>query len=530
LSRLRSKHAARTNKTAGKPALADLLSRSINDPSIRSGKSAKANLKRIRSQSDRLSETFAKFEAIYNSHAAPNVSSDTLGDLLCQAFDFDTNYLQTALHTSSTIDPTVKVFLPVAIKKLGRYYSITNDLVDAARSSRYTIFRHILVEALEEPAINTTSITDGLLGFEAVFKRNIGSPHRQRDWQRHSRSLKAACTRFQSRISNCATPWKIHAEIQLLFFYEQNQDIPHPRIICSSKSACYLCDLFIKSHGKFYTPRTHGRLYDKWILPEWAPDQPSASSRVLSAIERFNKMLEARIVQSLHDRQLAHPHPNESSLQIGEPWSSTSTLSQAASQQLGPEFSDGNPHDVLRELGETATSVLTRISAGSSAETAPKSRAPAIQTQNTNRHDTQPLMDDGTRRANLSSPAMRLLSRGDRMCYNLSSPASKLIVRTEAIYLHLSWEWDPVESSLRNDRAHGTRWIQVEWLASEGAAADSDKGAECIDVDTIACGTDKVIDGVAASGLRPLALKNGEHTLLLQWYYKDPHPGQDASP
>ncbi len=65
----------------------------------------------------------------------------------------------------------------------------------------------------------------------------------------------------------------------------------------------------------------------------------------------------------------------------------------------------------------------------------------------------------------------------------------------------------------------------VEWLSLEGAAADSDKGAECINVDTIACGTDKVIDGVAASGLRLLAFKNGEHTLLLQWYDKDPHPG-----
>ena len=196
---------------------------------------------------------------------------DILADPLRQAFEFDTKSLQSALFTSCALDPSVRGFLPEAISKLGRYYSVANDLVDAARNSRYTISRHILIESLEKPAIDASSITDGLLGFEAVFRRNIGLLHEQGDWQRHTGPLKVARTRFQSRISYCATAWKIHAEIQLLFFYEEKPNVPHPRMICSSKSACYLCDLFIKCHGQFLTPRTHGKLYDKWSLPERSP-------------------------------------------------------------------------------------------------------------------------------------------------------------------------------------------------------------------------------------------------------------------
>ena len=92
----------------------------------------------------------ARFEASYDGQEAPNISLDILADLLRQAFEFDTKSLQIALYTSSDIDPSVKSFLPEAISKLGRYYSVANDLIDAARNSRYTIFRHILIKKIGE--------------------------------------------------------------------------------------------------------------------------------------------------------------------------------------------------------------------------------------------------------------------------------------------------------------------------------------------------------------------------------------------
>jgi hypothetical protein len=55
--------------------------------------------------------------------------------------------------------------------------------------------------------------------------------------------------------------YKVHAD-----FHEAHPDLQRPRIICSSKSACYMCNLFFRC---FQVPRTQGRLYDKCTLPDW---------------------------------------------------------------------------------------------------------------------------------------------------------------------------------------------------------------------------------------------------------------------
>jgi len=55
--------------------------------------------------------------------------------------------------------------------------------------------------------------------------------------------------------------YKIHTEIQILFYYDMHPNIRRPTVVCSSKSACFLCDLFIKIHAKFYVAGTHGVLY-----------------------------------------------------------------------------------------------------------------------------------------------------------------------------------------------------------------------------------------------------------------------------
>jgi hypothetical protein len=74
---------------------------------------------------------------------------------------------------------------------------------------------------------------------------------------------------FTSHISKSGYLSKVHAEIQLLFYYETyNVSLP-PRVICSNKSACHLCHLFLKLHGQYHIPRTHGRIYEKWLLLTW---------------------------------------------------------------------------------------------------------------------------------------------------------------------------------------------------------------------------------------------------------------------
>jgi hypothetical protein len=60
----------------------------------------------------------------------------------------------------------------------------------------------------------------------------------------------------------------VHSEVQLILFYEREPRHPLPRAIGSSKSACFLCDLFIKYHGGFGISHSHMSLTTRWTIPE----------------------------------------------------------------------------------------------------------------------------------------------------------------------------------------------------------------------------------------------------------------------
>ncbi|KZL64543.1 deaminase [Colletotrichum tofieldiae] len=59
----------------------------------------------------------------------------------------------------------------------------------------------------------------------------------------------------------------IHAEVQLVLHYERVPCVPAPWFIGCSKSACFLCDLLIKQHGRFQISFSHQRMYPKWTVP-----------------------------------------------------------------------------------------------------------------------------------------------------------------------------------------------------------------------------------------------------------------------
>ncbi|KAH6619505.1 hypothetical protein B0J18DRAFT_246769 [Chaetomium sp. MPI-SDFR-AT-0129] len=94
-------------------------------------------------------------------------------------------------------------------------------------------------------------------------------------------------TAFKSTVSEILKQSRVHAEIQILTHYERHPVPKKPRIICSSKDSCYLCNLFIRLRGDFYTPRTHGNIYHRWWLP---PVSSFATTR-----NRLNQELAAQI-------------------------------------------------------------------------------------------------------------------------------------------------------------------------------------------------------------------------------------------
>lgn len=63
-------------------------------------------------------------------------------------------------------------------------------------------------------------------------------------------------------------PCYVHAEVQLLLYYEQYPSNKLPRVIGCSKSACFLCDMLIKRLGNYQISCSHGRLYNRWTITD----------------------------------------------------------------------------------------------------------------------------------------------------------------------------------------------------------------------------------------------------------------------
>jgi len=104
----------------------------------------------------------------------------------------------------------------------------------------------------------------------------------------------------------------VHAEVQLLFHYERNSCILPPRIMCSSKQACFLCNLFFRIHGRFTLPATHGRLYEKWALPDVVKDIGEADGGILTTLGSFVSAIEDALLREKQSTKTPYPDPHES--------------------------------------------------------------------------------------------------------------------------------------------------------------------------------------------------------------------------
>lgn len=112
-------------------------------------------------------------------------------------------------------------------------------------------------------------------------------------------SLRSSFTKDVNKIRREA---KVHAEVQLLVHYDNvSHEVVPPRILASSKDACYLCHSLIKLHSKYEVPKSHGRLYKGWCLPAAYQEGPLQRS--------LNSFLEGQISATLQSLMLLPKRP-----------------------------------------------------------------------------------------------------------------------------------------------------------------------------------------------------------------------------
>lgn len=182
------------------------------------------------------------------------------------------------------------------LNKIARYYEIAKYLCREAET--VPLLRNATVKSLELPADafarpqgkayhgTLASILDRL----STSKRSI-RVHVLPPWLQET--LRAISDEdFASSISQNLEESKIHAEIQILSHFENAAaTLLRPRVIASSKDACYLCHAIFSLHRQYLVPKTHGRLYSCWRLP---------AMQILEGLQqRLNTFLEDKIKRTV---------------------------------------------------------------------------------------------------------------------------------------------------------------------------------------------------------------------------------------
>jgi hypothetical protein len=212
------------------------------------------------------------------------------------------------------MDPSSRENLVNIIGKVARYREAAHFFHRTAK--KYPLVRRMKVVLANLPEsffdLVPTNIDTSNLASTII---NIGAEYRKSEVSYICRLLNTTESQANGTIATqtrkTMTEAKIHAEIQLLYYCELNNLGLPPRVICSSKDACYLCNAFIMAYGKMHIPRYHGRLYPGWRLP---------LSSALKATElKFNSALDEQLRKSLHTlvskrRKTIYPDPNESTI------------------------------------------------------------------------------------------------------------------------------------------------------------------------------------------------------------------------
>lgn len=264
LSRLRHKHTTSSRKTKGRrPFLGRLrkATRLLRDSPVH----------KVQSQEivDQVNELILQSEFLENMSAEQAGSGAADEHILHLIEDID-SFLR--MHGSDLLVVPLRpgiwtknetAALLDRMRKLSNYVKVCNDLLTAAR--RYPIFSNVT------PCfVNLQQTRRGRVFDPSSSPRNTMSPKLlspQTVLRVAERDHKKPADVTLSVAQRLGQESRLHAEIQLLMYYEQQSTALPPRIISSSKAACYLCKLFFEVHGRFAIPSSHGHLYDSWKWP-----------------------------------------------------------------------------------------------------------------------------------------------------------------------------------------------------------------------------------------------------------------------
>ena len=404
---------------------------------------------------------FADLEDLVTPKARSSPGLEILVHLViaCQHIH-DRRILHRALTASSRLDPGSRASIVLTITKLGRYSKISRFMLQAAQ--KYKVFQRVRISAVCIKAPNLP-----IVELDSMTTNLIHSQLKDSKLERMSKSYGPSAIAIEDRIRQEATiAVPVHAEVQLLFHYERNSRKVPPRVICSSKQACFLCNLFFKLHGRFIVPSTHGRIYEKWALPSQGENTGNTNSHILTTIRDFVSAVEETLLREAQSTRRPYPDPNESIILQSafcsrSNQSTTSTRISASQRRAWP----GGPTDppkngkmataiALKDRTESLRSHSERSSAGIIRDLSPRNELHGL----TSSEET------------ISSTVSHLLlKRSQPVWRKMSSNPYSFEVRTPQIHLTISQDelfWNLWSENTSHDLVAGLGhyWIILEYL------------------------------------------------------------------
>ncbi|KAI9786770.1 MAG: hypothetical protein M1835_002969 [Candelina submexicana] len=571
LARLRSKHAKRNIRRIGKPPLLIVLNDAIHNMSIRPrGTLTEHNLEDIRTRTKQLRSLFLELEDTPSINADSSTVQDLLMSIAEQTHElFSMTRFEEALSLFGTNDLVLKNSLREGPGKVGRYYSASYELICAARTREWSIFKQIRIDVCRIGVFDEASLPrPECVPFTAAIQRVM------RDNGKHQQNLGKTVANYLGKPHSSIQEtfqesWdtgvkfaKIHAEIQLLLFYELHPELQRPRVICSSKSACYLCDLFIRLHGQFHVPRTHGTLYIKWTLPISVGSLSVARSQALGAIlAQMNRTLEQKFLSTLYTKRKVLSHANESRFVLPAHWSasvltvplspaaaslSTTRLDQVDDQDLAVSSVGSAPESLAVESHFKESSVRTKESSPLPAHVecnrptsgddhqasrgdivAYHQRTASAITSHGNLTKPvsfyKPLVNGTLSNSNLSL-LDRTTSDGEPKWRELPNPSHPaLAVHIPGMHLGLCRQHAASEDALRNStQNHSSDFsVQVRILSCDDSRFHDTEGhpSNIVDLADIVPGEDVIVEQKGEGLLTELYIKHGRDVVLINYHF-----------
>ncbi|KAF2759569.1 hypothetical protein EJ05DRAFT_302521 [Pseudovirgaria hyperparasitica] len=304
LGRLRSKHGP-------KSPVRSLISRLDEELKVARPLGDTTTMTKLRQSVQRLSSNFRSFEALPRviAHGIDGrVAIRKILLIIHADFDFGAFHDLQSRHRPRHPD------LEKKLRKLSQYVSTSQHIARIIRRHSNWKFAEVLNGPYANKIGGAQPEGTGLLTRSLSSKK---TKEREQFEVALGTSLNKKCAAVQAIVyEGCNLECKVHAEVQIIYHYLQNPQVTVlPRVIASNKKACYLCDLFSKTHGVYYIPKTHGRLYPKWRLPETDELILTKQTKKISRgiVSNFSKAVEEVIKQKCQLRMARIPQPSESS-------------------------------------------------------------------------------------------------------------------------------------------------------------------------------------------------------------------------